>query len=284
MKETLRPSASPQSTADGSARLLGLVDRSGPPPRPLGGLITDWYVASGASLPFAEWADPATGRLADVFASDADLDVVERAVVAFAEARAGADHTAEAVAADLVALVQLAWPSAGHEWSDWVDPVGLVARALGAWAIERDGILRTGGQTVDPVTGLVGDQYLRPRLRELHDQCRGLAISPAATFGAVVVQLELSAVAAPERIGVRVAAGRILAHRFHTGETVAVLGSDRIVAVMPAYGIDRALGAVQADLAGLAALDGVGLTIGRAAFADDADATFRSLAGTSVGS
>ena len=39
-----------------------------------------------------------------------------------------------------------------------------------------------------------------------------------------------------------------------------------------------------ADLAELAALDGVDVTVGRVAFGDDADATFRSLAGTSVGS
>lgn len=283
MTEPQRPPVSP-SSADRWARLLRLVDRPGPPPRPVGGLVADWYHASGTSLPFAEWADPATRRLAGVFTADAELDAVEWAVVAFAEARAGADHAAEAVAADLVALVQLAWPSAGRRWTDWVDAVGLVARALGAWAIEREGTLRAGSRTIDPVTGLVGGDYLRPRLRELHDQCRGLAISPAATFGAVVVQLELGAVAAPERIGVRIAAGRILAQRFRTGETVAVLGSDRIVAVMPGYGIDRAMRVVRADFAALDGVDGVDLTIGRAAFAGDADATFRSLAGASVGS
>lgn len=270
MKESQQPSASPRTSADGRARLRGLVEA--------------WYAASGTALPFAEWADPATRRLAEAFAGEPALDAVERAVVAFAEARAGADHAAEAVAADLVALVPLAWPSAGHLWSDWVDPVGLVARALGAWAIEREGTLRSGSQTIDPVTGLVSRHYLRPRLRELHDQCRGLALSPPATFGAVVVRLELGALAAPERIGVRIAAGRILAERFRAGETVAALGSDRLVVVMPAYGVDRAIGAVSADLAPLAARHGVGLTIGRAAFAEDVDVTFASLAGTSVGS
>jgi hypothetical protein len=284
MREAWESFGSPHSSTDGSARLRALVDRSGPPPRPVGKLITDWYLSSGTALPFAEWADPATDQLAEAFASGADLDTVERAIVAFAQARAGADHPVDAVVADLVALVRLAWPSVAHRWDDWVDPVGLVARALGAWAIEREGSQLCGGQCIDPVTGLVSGPYLRVRLRELHDQCLALAISPPATFGAVVVDFELSAVAAPERIGVRVAAGRILASRFRAGETVAALSPSRMVAVMPAYGIDRAVCAVSADLAELTALDGVGITIGRLAFADHPRATFAFLAGTSVGS
>lgn len=268
---------------DGPSRLLALVDRSGSPPRQVSELIAHWHAGSGSDLAFDEWADPSTVQLAGAFESGADLYEVERAVVAFAQARAGAEHSAEAVAADLVALVRLAWPSGGRVWVDWVDPVGLLARALGAWAIERERGTACG-DCVDPVTGLVSATFLRERLRELHGQCQAFAISPPVTFGAVVVQFELGGVAAPERIGVRVAAGRILAARFRAGETVAALSSSRLVAVMPAYGIDRAISAVTADLAELAALDGVGLTIGRLAFADDAPATFSSLAGTSVGS
>jgi hypothetical protein len=172
----------------------------------------------GTDLAFDDWRDPAARRLAHVFESHAELVTVERAVVAFAQARARAEHGLEAVAADLVALLRLAWPSAGYAWGDWVDPVGLLARALGAWAIER------------------------------------------------------------------VAAGRILAARFHAGETVAALGSSRMVAVMPAYGVGGAIRDVTSDFAGLAALDEVGVTIGAQVFADDAAATFRSLAGAPVGS
>jgi hypothetical protein len=40
---------------------------------------------------------------------------------------------------------------------------------------------------------------------------------------------------------------------------------------------------VTSDFAGLAALDGVDLTIGRTAFAGEAAATLRALAGTSAG-
>ncbi len=284
MKETWEQPGSPHPSLDGSSQLLALVDRSGQRARPVGGLLHDWYLASGTSLPFAEWADPATGRLAGAFARGADLVEVEQAVVAFAEARAGAEHPAEAVAADLVALVRLAWPTGGHAWDDWVDPVGLLARALGAWASQRAGDPRCGSDCIDPVTGLVGARFLRVRLHELHGQCRALDISAPATFGAVVVQFELSAVAAPERIGVRVAAGRILADRFRAGETVAALSPQRMVAVMPAYGIDRAISDVSVGLAELAALDGVGISIGRRAFAEHAGATFASLAGTSVSS
>jgi hypothetical protein len=283
MKETSVPSRSRHRDADGASRLLELVGRSVAPRRPVGGLVSDWHREAGTDLPLGEWADPATRQLADAFDGPADLVAVEAAVVAFAQARAGAGHPAEAVAADLVALVRVAWPSAGDLWSDWVDPVGLLARALGAWATERE----TGlGCTdcIDPVTGLVSAAYLRARVHELHAQCQALAISPPVTFGAVVVQLELSAVALPERIGVRVAAGRILAERFRAGETVAALGSSRLVAVMPAYGVDRAVGDVTTDVAGLAVPDGAGVTIGRRAFAMDAAATFGSLAGTSVGS
>ena len=54
------------------------------------------------------------GTLGAVFESEADLATIEEAVVAFAQARAGSDHTAAEVAADVVALVRLAWPGAGH--------------------------------------------------------------------------------------------------------------------------------------------------------------------------
>jgi hypothetical protein len=284
MQETWEPSGPTHPGPDGPSRLLALVDRSVPPRRPVGGLIVDWYHTSGTDLPFEEWADPATRRLAATFDGGADLVQVEYAVVAFAQARAGADHSAEAVAADLVALVRLAWPSGGRVWVDWIDPVGLLARALSAWAIERENGHACQGECYDPVTGLVSAQYLRARLHELHGQCDALMISPPVTFGAVVVQLELGAVAAPERIGVRVAAGRILAGRFRAGETVAVLSADRLVAVMPAYGIDRCMGEVTSDFAAIDGRDGVRVSIGRVAFADDAGATFESLAGTSVGS
>jgi hypothetical protein len=284
MQESWEPSGPTHPGPDGPSRLLALVDRSAPPRRPIGGLIADWFRSSGTDLPFEEWADPATRRLAATFDAGADLVQVEYAVVAFAQARAGADHSAEAIAADLVALVRLAWPSGGRVWVDWIDPVGLLARALSAWAIERETGRACQGDCYDPVTGLVSAQYLRARLHELHGQCDALMISPPVTFGALVVHLELGAVPAPERIGVRVAAGRILAGRFRAGETVAALSADRLVAVMPAYGIDRCLGEVATDFAAFDGRDGVRVSISRVAFADDAGATFETLAGTSVGS
>jgi hypothetical protein len=282
MKETWGPSHPPQVGPDGTSRLLALVGRSAPPHRPVGGLIHRWYAASGTRLLFDEWADPATRELADVFERGADLADVEQAVVGFAQARAGADHDADAVTADLVALVRLAWPTGLGTWGGTVDPVGLLARALGAWAAERTAAAACA-ECLDSVTGLVTAHYLKERLRELHDQCQALAISPPVTFGAVVVQLELGAVTATERIRVRVAAGRILASCFRAGETVAALGTSRMAAVMPAYGIDRAIKTVTSDFAGLTALDGVGVTISRQAFASDASATFTALAGTPVG-
>jgi hypothetical protein len=269
---------------DETARLLAAVDRSAPPHRPVGDdLLSRWHLSTGSVVPFDEWADPATRRLVEAFAEGADLVAVEQAVVAFAQARAGSEYPAEALVADLVALVQLAWPSSGHEWSDWIDPAGLMARALGAWAAERD-CQTLCGDCIDPTTGLATAPFLRLRVRELHDQCRALDISAPSAFGALVVDLELSAVAGPKRVEVRVATGGILARRFRAGETVAALSSSRLVAVMPAYGIDRAIGDVADDLAGLSSPGGVGVTVRRVAFADDAEATFTSLAGTSVGS
>ncbi len=284
MQETWEPYGPTHPGPDGPSRLLALVDRSAPPRRPVGGLIANWYHTSGTEVPYEEWADPSTRRLAVTFEAGADLVQVEYAVVAFAQARAGADHSAESVAADLVALVRLAWPSGGRVWVDWIDPMGLLARALSAWAIERETSRACQGECYDPVTGLVSATYLRARLDELHGQCEALMISPPVTFGAVVVQLELSAVAVPERIGVRVAAGRILAARLRAGETVAALNSNRLVAVMPAYGIDRCMGEVASDFAEIDGRDGVRVSINRMAFANDAGATFSSLAGTSVGS
>ncbi|MGH9111540.1 MAG: hypothetical protein ACRDZN_04470 [Acidimicrobiales bacterium] len=262
--------------------MLELVGRSAPPHRPVEGLLADWYTASGTAVTFGEWCDPAARHLADVFEREGHLADIEQAVVAFAQARAGADHCAPDVAADLVALVRLAWPSAGHEWDGWIDPLGLLARALGAWAAERVAVASSVDCT-DPVTGLVTARFLERRLHELHAQCDALAISPPATFGSVVVRLELSAVAESEGMGVRVAAGRILASRFRAGETVAVLSSSRstsrMAAVMPAYGIDRAMTDVRSALADLTRA-GVSVSVGRTPFADDASATFATLVGT----
>lgn len=283
MKEMQAPHHPPRSGADGVLRLLSLVDRSAPPHRPVGGLIHRWYAASGTDLLFDEWADPAAQHLADVFDRDASPDVVEQAIVSFAQARAGAGHDVDEVAVDLVALVRVAWPSRRASWGEVIDPVGLLARALGAWAVEHTAA-SAGRGCIDPVSGLATGQYLKERVRELHDQCGALAISPPVTFGALVVQLHLATASATDRIATRVDVGRILADRFRAGETLAAPRPGRQVAVMPAYGIDRAIRAVRSDLATLAVRDGVGITVDRVAFAERADATYESLAGTTVAS
>ena len=234
------PSHPIHSGVDGISRLLRLVDRSGPPHRSVGGLISRWYAASGTALLFDEWADPATGTLAAAFDRESDVRDVEDAVVAFAQARAGASHPVEAVTDDLVALVRVGWPTGRGTWGESLDPVGLMARALGAWAAEHTAA-SSCVDCIDVATGLATAGYVRERVRELHDQCRALAISPPVTFGAVVVQLALGTLAGPERMEIRVAAGRILVSRFRAGETVAALGPSRMAVVMPAYGIDRAV-------------------------------------------
>ena len=175
VKETRAP-AYPHPGVDGDSRLLSLVDRSEPPPvgrrtpQPLARRVRD-------RLPFDEWCDPATGDLAAVFDRESDVRDVDDAVVAFAQARAGASHPVEAVTADLVALVRLGWPTGLGTWGELLDPVGLVARALGAWAAEHIAAV-LGTDCIDAVTGLVSGGYVRERLRELHDQCDALAISP----------------------------------------------------------------------------------------------------------
>ena len=97
----------------------------------------------------------------------------------------------------------------------------------------------------------------------------------------------LSAVAASERVAVRVAAGRILAERFRAGETVAALGSSRtksrMVAVMPAYGVHRAVADMRGDLANLAQGEGVDLAVERVPFGHDASSTFTALLSSAVG-
>ena len=253
----------------------GFVDR----------FLVDWYRESGAAIGFDEWCDPAVRYLGVVFGSDADLAVVEEAVVAFAQARADAEFSAADVAGDVVALVRLAWPSAGHDWDGWIDPLGLLARALGAWAAERVAVA-SSVDCVDPATGLVTARFLERRLQELHAQCDALAISTPLAFGSVVVQLGLGAVTASERVAVRIAAGRILAERFRAGETVAALSSSRtksrMAAVMPAYGVHRAVADVRSGLASLAKGEGVELAIGRVPFGADAGSTFAALVHSTV--
>ena len=286
MSEPRPLSSSPRRSPNGASRLLELVVGPDAAPPPPVGLLADWYRESGAVIAFDEWCDPAVRYLGAVFGSDTDLATIEEAVVAFAQARAGADHTAAEVAGDLVALVRLAWPSAGNEWGGGIDPLGLLARALGAWAAERVAVA-SSVDCVDPSTGLVAARFLERRLHELHAQCDALAISPPMTFGSVLVKLGLDAVTASERMAVRVAAGRTLAGRFRAGETVAALSSSRtttrMVAVMPAYGVDRAMVDVRNDLADLAQGEGAVLAVGRVPFGDDAGSTFTALVHATVG-
>jgi hypothetical protein len=282
MKESQSPNVPHRHGADGARRLLTLVGRSAPPHRPVGGLLLRWYAASGTALLYDEWADPATSDLAAVFDRSADVAAVEQAVVRFAQARAGAGHDVDAVTADLMALVRLGWPTGRGSWGETIDPVALLARAVGAWAVETTHSVRDG-QCVDEVTGLVTAQYLKERVRELHDHCRALAISPPVTFGAVVVQLAFDDVSAPDRVGARIAVARDLAARFRAGETVAAVAPGRMVAVMPAYGVGRAVSDVADRLAGLDLPDGVTVTVGRLAFAGHAEATVRRLVGSPAG-
>jgi hypothetical protein len=204
---------------------------------------------------------------------------VDAAVVAFAQARAGADHTAEALAADLVALLHLVQPDADPPA---FDPVGLVARALAAWASEQVAVVSTAS-CVDPVTGLVNGGFLQARLKELHAQCESLAIAPSMTFGSLVIGLDLAAIPAPERIGVRGALGQLLTQVFRAGETVAALSASRLVAVMPAYALARAEGDLRLALDRRPELVDVPVRIDRLPFGDDADGTWAHLAGTRVG-
>jgi hypothetical protein len=277
------PQSSTHPGVDSTSRLLRLVDRSGPPHRPVDGLLSRWYAASGSSVPYAEWSDPATAALLAAFDGASDVADVEVAVVAFAQARAGASHPVDAMADDLVALVRVAWPAGRGTWGEHLDPVALMARAVSAWTVEH-AASSLSAVCIDDVTGLVSAGYVRERVRELHDQCRGLAISPPVTFGAVVVQLGFGFVVAAERITVRVAVCRRLADRFRSGETVGVVGPSRLVVLMPAYGIEHAIEHVRSDLADLAAIDEVEVVVRRLSFSEDHATTFRSLAGASVGS
>ena len=263
----------------GMSRLVSLVSRSECPPRPADELLEEWYEASGTQLPFAEWCDPTARSLASTLSELRGPRMVDAAVVAFAQARAGADHSAEEVAADLTALVRLV---STRSADDVLDPVALVARALAAWAAEQVAVVSTAS-CIDPVTGLVNGGFLRARLRELHAQCDALAIAPPMTFGSLVVRLELGDVPIPDRMSARVAAGRALRLVFRAGETVAALSASRLVAVMPAYALDRAQGDLQLALAQRPELIGVAVHIDRRPFGEGIDGTWSSLAGTPVG-
>lgn len=280
MSESLTPAGFPHPGWAGVTRLLSLVGRSECPPRPADELLSTWHEASGTTLPFSEWCDPTARHLAATLREPQGPRLIDAAVVAFAQARAGADHSAEAVAADLTALLRLV--EATTDRVTPLDPVGLVARALAAWAAEQVAVVSTAS-CVDPVTGLVNGGFLRARLRELHAQCDALAIAPSMAFGSLVLRLDLGAVPTPDRMSARFGVGRTLLRVFRTGETVAVLSTSRFAAVMPAYALDRAEGDVRLALAQLAEVAGAPLHIDRHPFGDEANSTWRSLAGTRVG-
>jgi hypothetical protein len=275
------------------SRLVSLVSRSECPPRPADELLAEWHEASGTSLPFAEWCDPPARHLAATLTEMCGPRVVDAAVVAFAQARAGADHPAEEVAADLIALVRLVGARSADRAPapsqvtrprspDTVpNPVALVARALAAWAAEQVAVVSTAS-CIEPVTGLVNGGFLRARLVELHEQCEALAIAPSMAFGSLVVLLDLNGTSLPEQMSARVATGRALRLVFRAGETVAALHATRLVAVMPAYALDRARGDLQLALAQRSELAGITVAIDRRAFADDVDGTWSSLSGTPV--
>jgi hypothetical protein len=279
MSESPAPAGYPHPSWSGVARLLSLVGRSECPPRPADGLLGAWHEASGTSLPFSEWCDPTARVLTTALSQTYDPRDVDAAVVAFAQARAGADHTAEALAADLVALLHLVQ---SDDDTPAFNAVGLVARALAAWASEQVAVVSTAS-CVDPVTGLVNGGFLQARLRELHAQCDSLAIAGSMTFGSLVIWLDLPAIPAPERMGVRMALGRLLSQIFQAGETVATLSLSRFVAVMPAYALSRAEGDVRLALEERPELAHTPVRIDRLPFGDDADGTWAHLAGTRVG-
>ena len=282
MSESPTKAGFPHPGWAGVSRLLLLVGRSECPPRPADDLLSAWHEAAGTPLSFPEWCDPVARSLAATLSESrepGDRRRIDAAVVAFAQARAGSDHSAEAVAADLVALLRLV---EAKRSAKRLDRVGLVARALAAWASERVAVVSTAS-CLDPVTGLVNGGFLRARLRELHAQCDALAISPPMTFGSLIVQLDLGATAVPERMSVRVAVGGVLGLLFTTGETVATLSASRIVAVMPAYALGRAEGDVQVALGQLPQLEDVPVTLDQQPFGVTADGTWDLLAGTRVG-
>lgn len=309
MSESPAPTGFPHPSWSGVARLLSLVGRSECPPRPADGLLSTWHHASGTTLPFAEWCDPTTRGLANALCGSATIRRVDAAVVEFAQARAGAGHSAEALASDLVTLFELLGLMPPDDVVDPaprdtgsldtgsldpttldpaplgsapLDPVGLVARALAAWASEQVAVV-SSASCVDPVTGLVNGGFLQARLRELHAQCESLAIAPSVTFGSLLVRLDLDSIPAAERISVRVAVGRALGLVFRAGETVAALSPTRLAAVMPAYALGRAESDVLLALAQRPELVDVPVVLDRLAFEDDADGTWAALAGTRVG-
>lgn len=315
MSKPFAPVDAPYPGMTGLSRLRSLIGRPACPPRSADEHLSRWFEASGSSLSFQEWCDPAVQDLAAAAAPSrgyAELESLDGAVVEFAQARAGADHPADSIAADIVALLQTldmvsppGGPGQDMSPPDLVGPatavgtgrtiqdghercreaVSLVARALTAWATAQVEVVSAGACT-DPVTGLVTGSFLRARLRELHAQCDALAITPQVTFGSLVVQLDGSARLLPERMAARVAVGRTLKSLFTGGETVAAIGSRRFVIVMPAYALRQAESDLTEALTGRAEAGeelGMPVQIAREAFAANVETTWRSLAGIRSG-
>lgn len=289
MSKPCAPVDAPYPGMTGLSRLRSLISRSSCPPRPADEFLLTWHTASGSKLRFQEWCDPATQYVAMVVRTVSPVQrgmatsEVDRAVIQFAQARAGADYSAAEVAADVVALFQVVTPGRPALRTAPIpqEAIGVVARALTAWATTHVEAAAVSSCT-DPVTGLVTGGFLRGRLRELHAQCDALVISPSSTFGCLVLQVVVSDPVAPARMAARITVGRVLNHLFTSGETVAALGPERFVVVSPAYALDDSEGAVREALSSEME-PGVVATVTRQSFADNPEATWQSLAGTGEG-
>ncbi|MBW8481989.1 hypothetical protein [Actinomadura parmotrematis] len=210
-----------------------------PEPRP-DDLRERWRTRSaggGWSLP-ADWWTPAVETVVSAVCQGEGMGV---ACVRLGRARGRAGVGIGETLDDLGALfAELRWPD---------PPLTLVRCAAEGWV--EAGLPPPAATCEDPLTGLMTPAYLGSRLTELYRTAAALGGAPgtAAADTHALMLVELPGGLEPwRRLARAVVVGHELRALFQGGETLALLGSGRVAALVPA-GLDRPVAEVRRALA-----------------------------------
>ena len=200
-----------------------------------------WFACSNALgwTGAAQWPDPTVDEVCRVVVAGDERPELERALGAWAVARARAGIGLAETLTDLAALHAAVLGALGdlvpHDGAHLpgADGSRLVRVVSLAWTDVACGELAETA-VLDPLSGLPTESYLRARLGELYDAARARATRVGLEHALVTVSTE---VAGWSRIAPLTVVGEAAGIVFDAGETVAVLGRAVVVVLAPREGL-----------------------------------------------